>query len=392
MSGIYIHIPFCKQACHYCDFHFSTSLKNKESFLSALKKEIALQKNYLSSLPVTSKTINHEIQTVYFGGGTPSLLSQKEIIEIFDELNKYFQIDKNAEITLEANPDDLTREKITEIRNTPVNRLSIGIQSFSDTDLKLLNRAHNSTEAIASVQQAQNAGFENISIDLIYGIPTLSNKQWKKNLEITFSLNIPHISAYCLTVEPKTALASFIKKGKIKNIEEEKSVQHFEMLMEEMKKNNFIHYEISNFCKRTSFPAGKDLAWASKHNSSYWRDEHYLGIGPSAHSYNGVSRQWNTANNNLYIKSLEKNELCFEKEILAEETRYNEYILTSLRTMWGCDPVLVEKNFGNRFTEHLLKNAQPYISQNYLLKNNTILTLSNSGKFIADKIASDLFV
>lgn len=414
MPGIYIHIPFCKQACHYCDFHFSTSLKNKEAFLSALKKEISFQKDYFSLINQQEKKPSDypsRLSTVYFGGGTPSLLSQKEILEIFEELNRYFSIDEKAEVTLEANPDDLTREKIAEIKSTPVNRLSIGIQSFSDTDLNLLNRAHNPAQAVESVKSAQDAGFENITIDLIYGIPTLSNEQWKKNLEIAFSLNVPHISAYSLTVEPKTALASFIKKGKIENIDDDRALQQFEMLISEMEKNNFIHYEISNFCKRISVPPEKeeipgalnspakkvlpyekDLGWASKHNSSYWRDQHYLGLGPSAHSYNGSSRQWNAANNTLYIKSLEKNELNFEREILTGKDKYNEYILTSLRTIWGCDLDLVKTGFGEKIAGHLLKNAQPYILQNRLNKNDTVLTLTQSGKFIADKIARDLFL
>jgi oxygen-independent coproporphyrinogen III oxidase len=369
MPGIYIHIPFCKQACHYCDFHFSTSLKNKEDFLLALKKEILLQKDYLSPAAPSSKPV---IQSIYFGGGTPSLLSEKDILGIFDTLNLYFAIEKNAEITLEANPDDLTEEKIRELKNTPVNRLSIGIQSFSDTELKLLNRAHNSSEAVASVRYAQKAGFDNITIDLIYGIQTLTNEQWEKNLDTAFSLEVPHISAYCLTVEPKTALSAFIKKGKLKNVDEEKS-----------ERNNFIQYEISNFCK---------VNYYSRHNSSYWKNEPYLGLGPSAHSYNGSSRQWNIANNNIYIKSLENNELTFEKEVLTKEIKHNEYILTSLRTTWGCDTAYVKKGFGEEYLRHLLKRAEPYISQNCLSENGGILTLTNSGKFIADRIASDLFI
>lgn len=426
MSGIYIHIPFCKQACHYCDFHFSTSLKNKGPFLSALKKEITLQKNYFKNAPISAhhsfshshsdlkgssftlaKRQTFQVKSVYFGGGTPSLLSQKEILEIFDALNKYFSIDKNAEITLEANPDDLTKEKITELKNTPVNRLSIGIQSFYNDDLKLMNRAHNSIEAIESVKAAQDAGFENISIDLIYGTPTLTNEQWKKNLDIAFSLHVPHISSYCLTVEPKTALANFIKNGKVGQtsggglsqpvqwiMDDEKAAQQFEILIDQMEKDNFIHYEISNFSKDGFF---------AKHNSSYWKGEHYLGLGPSAHSYNGNSRQWNIANNNFYIKALDLRQaqvdlnpasqmVWFEKEILTEKDKYNEYVLTSLRTMWGCDLNAVKNNFGDTFLNHLLKNAEPYILQKNLLRNENILILAKSGKFISDKIVRDLFV
>ncbi len=374
MPGIYIHIPFCKQACNYCDFHFSTSLNNKDAFLNALKKEIEMQKNYLNG---------ETISTIYFGGGTPSLLSETELMNIFETLNKYFIISKDAEITLEANPDDLSKEKIKQLNATPINRLSIGIQSFYDEDLKLMNRAHNSKEAISAVKEAQDKGFENITIDLIYGIPTLSNTNWKNNLATAFGLDVKHISAYCLTVEPKTVLAHQIKTGEIKNVDEQQSAEQFEIMLEAMNKNNFIQYEISNFCKEGFY---------SKHNSNYWLKENYLGLGPSAHSYNGHSRQWNVSNNTLYIQSIEKGELNFEKEELTTNQRFNEYVLTSLRTIWGMDLNYIERAFGKDYLTHSLKEAGKYLETKSVLHQENKLILSDKGKLFADKIASDLFI
>jgi oxygen-independent coproporphyrinogen III oxidase len=374
MAGIYIHIPFCKQACNYCDFHFSTSLKNKDSFLKALQKEIEIQKDYLGT---------KKIATIYFGGGTPSLLSQIEILSIFETLHKYFDIDADAEITLEANPDDLTNEKIKELRATPINRFSIGIQSFYDEDLQLMNRAHNSTEALNAIRYAQDNGFENISIDLIYGIPTLTEHKWRNNLQMAFASNVKHISAYCLTVEPKTALAHAVKMGKIKNVDEDQSAEHFEIMLEGMKENNFIQYEISNFCKNKYF---------SKHNSNYWLKEKYLGLGPSAHSYNGLNRQWNISNNAIYIRELENGILKFEKEELTIGQRYNEYVLTSLRTMWGTDLAYIDNHFGKEFSTYCIKEAEKYIATKDLLNEKNKLFLTDKGKLIADRIAGDLFL
>ncbi len=416
MAGIYIHIPFCKQACHYCDFHFSTSVKNKNAFLAALKNEIRFRKNYFS-IPTargnegSSNFPLSPIQTIYFGGGTPSLLTSEELLGIFEVLNACFTIEKNAEITLEANPDDLTPEKLSELKKTPVNRLSIGIQSFEDIDLGLLNRSHNSFQAIQSVKHAIDLGFDNITLDLIYGIPTLTNESWKSNLEKAFSLNVPHISAYCLTAEPKTAMADFIKKGKLipgkgSNpaikwmLDDDKSASQFEILLNEMEANNFVQYEISNFCKTDLLQGGTSGFINEKgypgrvgiHNSNYWKGNNYIGFGPSAHSFNGDSRQWNVSNNPLYIKSYEKNQMNFELEILTEENKYNEYILTSLRTIWGCSLETVKNNFGETLLIYLLKNAQPYLSQNFLTRDQSILTLTKKGKFISDKIISDLFV
>lgn len=384
MSGIYIHIPFCKQACHYCDFHFSTSLKNKDSFLKALKKEIELQKEYLSpSILQFDRGVREDgVRSIYFGGGTPSLLSQSELMDIFDALNKHFKISADAEITLEANPDDLTSTKIKEFKGTPINRLSIGIQSFYDEDLKLMNRAHNSKEALSAVKASQDKGFENITIDLIYGIPTLTNEKWKHNLRTAFDLEVKHISSYCLTVEPKTALAHLVKEGKIKNVDEQQSADQFEIMLEEMKKNNFLQYEISNFCKDNFF---------SRHNSNYWLKEYYLGLGPSAHSYNGDSRQSNISNNALYIQALEKNKIPFEEEILTTSQRYNEYILTSLRTMWGTDLNYIEDHFGKDYLVYCLSEAEKSITTGEIKNEKNKLFLTDKGKLFADKIAGNLF-
>ena len=374
MAGIYIHIPFCKQACNYCDFHFSTSLMNKDAFMKALFKEIEIQKNYFPS--------STEVSTVYLGGGTPSLLSKFDLLDIINAVKLNFNILPNAEITLEANPDDLTSEKIKELKESPINRLSIGIQSFYDEDLRFMNRAHSATEALNAVKLAQDNGFENITIDLIYGTPTLTHHKWRNNLQIAFALNIKHISAYCLTVEPKTMLARQIKTGITKNVDEQQSAEQFEILVDAMHANDFVQYEISNFCKDGFY---------SKHNSNYWLKENYLGLGPSAHSYNGRSRQWNISNNALYIKSLENGELNFEKEELTKEQRYNEYILTSLRTIWGADLTIIEQQFGKEYLNHCLSEADKYIRSESILNEENKLFLTDKGKLFADKISSELF-
>jgi oxygen-independent coproporphyrinogen-3 oxidase len=387
MAGIYIHIPFCKQACHYCDFHFSTSLKNKAPFLKALKTEIHLKKDFFFNEITGTKD---RINTIYFGGGTPSLLSIPELMNIFEQLHKQFEIDKDAEITLEANPDDLTKEKTKALRGTPVNRLSIGIQSFYDEDLQLMNRAHNANEALQIIGLAQDNDFHNLSIDLIYGIPTLTHQKWEKNLRTAFDMNVKHISAYCLTVEPKTALAKFIASGKIKNVDEHHSSEQFEILLREMKANHFQQYEISNFCKEEFY---------SRHNSNYWLKEKYLGLGPSAHSYNGIARQWNVSNNAKYTDALEKREITehkqfplFEQEMLTIQQRYNEYILTSLRTIWGSDLLYMKRQFGEELWAHCLKEAAPYLLSKQLIQRDNKLFLTDNGKLFADKIASDLFM
>lgn len=373
MSAIYIHIPFCKQACHYCDFHFSTSMKKKEEMVLALAKEIQMRKNEFE---------NEEIETIYFGGGTPSVLQIADVIFLIDEVFKNYKVVENPEITLEANPDDLTGQRIIEFSNTQINRLSIGIQSFFEEDLKLMNRAHNSEEAKKCLEEATKY-FDNISIDLIYGIPNMSNEKWKQNIETALSFGIPHISSYALTVEPKTALNTLIQTGKIDKLNDEVAEEHFQILEETLEKNGFIHYELSNFGKENYF---------SKNNSSYWLGKKYIGIGPSAHSYNGVSRSWNVSNNAIYLKSLAENKLPNEIEVLSKNDRYNEYIMTGLRTIWGVSLDRIADEFGTKYVDYLQKQAQKFIIEELLSVENNILKTSKKGKFLTDGIASDLFI
>ncbi len=373
MAGIYLHIPFCKQKCHYCDFHFSTSLGGKDDLLHALLLEIEFQKTYLSG---------EKINTIYFGGGTPSLLSEKELMQIFDKLHQHFSIDENAEITLEANPDDLTAQKIKELKQTPINRFSIGIQSFQDADLKFMNRAHNSEEALSSIKRVQDTGWENITIDLIYGTPTLSDSDWTNNMQTAIDLSVPHISAYALTVEENTALHHFIKSKKCAPVEDKQSARQFQQLMKHLPKAGFIQYEISNFGKEGYF---------SKHNSNYWKGEKYLGLGPSAHSFNEASRQWNIANNSRYIQSLQKGELLMEVEKLTEAQQYNDYILTSSRTIWGVNINFTKSHFSSILNDYLLVLLDKWMKSGHIYQNNEIFTLSEKGKLMADAIASDLF-
>lgn len=375
MAGIYIHIPFCLQACHYCDFHFSTSLKNKLELLLAIEKELIVRKNYLSK--------GELINSIYFGGGTPSILSREELSRIFDTIYSNYNISESAEITLEANPEDLNSEKLRALKNTPVNRFSIGVQSFFEDDLKFMNRAHSVQKAVASVKGAQDAGFENISIDLIYGTPTLSDEKWKQNLQTAFDLKVKHISSYCLTIEEKTALHKFVQIGKVKNVDEEKSATQFEILLEAMQKNNFVQYEISNFCSNNFY---------SQHNSNYWLKKKYLGVGPSAHSYNEVSRQWNIKNNALYIKGVDENKLNFEIETLTPSQNYNEYIMTGLRTMWGISLSHIENVFGKDVLIHCKNEASKYSNSGYIDEKNNCIFLTSKGKLLADKIAADLFL
>lgn len=375
MAGIYLHIPFCKQACSYCDFHFSTSLKSKNAFIDALIREMELQKNFFGE--------NELVETVYFGGGTPSLLSVEEIDRIFKILNKYYSISKDAEITLEANPDDLNKAKLRELKQSPVNRLSIGIQSFFEADLKLMNRAHNSFQAENCIGQSLDEGFENLTVDLIYGTPGLSNENWKKNLEKVFQFGINHLSCYSLTVEEKTPLHSYIRKGKVQPLNEEQSAKQFLILMEETARNGYEHYEISNFCKPGFY---------SRHNSSYWTGEKYLGLGPSAHSFDGNTRQWNIANNFHYIASIEEEKIPCEKEMLTTEQKFNEYVLVSLRTSKGIDIEKTKSVFGKEFLDHILLNVETYINSNKVRLIENRLMLTNEGKLLADRISSDLFV
>ena len=374
MAGIYIHIPFCKQKCNYCNFYSLASVKYRDVFVDALVKEIALQKDYLEG---------EEVETIYFGGGTPSLLSSDEIEKIIDELAIFHKINRDAEITLEANPDDITSEKIRKLRQSPINRFSIGIQSFFDGDLKYLNRVHSGSEAETSVKTVLDAGFENMSIDLIYGIPSLSDENWQANIEKFFSFNIPHLSSYALTVEPQTALDILIKNGKMNNIDDEKAALQFQFLMQAMDDKSFIHYEISNFSKESCY---------SKHNTSYWQGKKYLGLGPSAHSFDGNSRQWNISNISKYIKSLNNSGINAEKETLTKEQKYNEYVMTSLRTIWGTSIKYILENFGESYEKYYLKEIKKHIKEGNVISGNGVLQLTHRGKLFADGIASDLFI
>lgn len=373
MSGIYIHIPFCKQACHYCDFHFSTSLKKKDEMILALAKEITLRKN---------EAQNELIETIYFGGGTPSILQIEDIKFLINEVCKNYKVVENPEITVEANPDDLTEERIIKLSKNRVNRLSIGIQSFFEDDLQMMNRAHNSEEASKCLEIATKY-FDNISLDLIYGIPGMSNEKWKQNIEKALSFKIPHISSYALTVEPKTALDTFIKKGIVKQPDDEVAQEHFHILVETLEKSGFIHYELSNFGKENYF---------SKNNSSYWLGKKYIGIGPSAHSYDGISRSWNIANNTLYIKSIQDNKLPLTLEDLTKEDSYNEYIMTGLRTIWGVSLERIKLEFGQEFSDYLNQQSQRFIEDSLLIVENQTLKTTKKGKFLCDGIASDLFL
>lgn len=374
MSGIYIHIPFCKQACYYCNFHFSTSMSQKDAMVAAIIREIGLQQHYLGK---------DTVHTVYFGGGTPSLLAKADIDAIMQQLHRFFTIAPDAEITLEANPDDLSMEKLQELKASGVNRLSIGVQSFHEADLQWMNRAHNSLQAMDCITNAQAAGFQNITIDLIYGGPGLSDEGWAFNVQQAIRLGVPHLSCYALTVEPGTALDTFIRKKKMEAVDPEKAARHFEMLMQWVEAAGYEHYEISNF----ALPG-----WHSRHNSSYWKGLPYLGLGPSAHSFNGHSRQWNIANNALYIKSIEKGEVPFEIETLTAEMQFNEYIMTSLRTSAGCDMGWVEERFGADLAHQLRAHSQAFIGKGWMEQVDTFLRLTPAGRLFADGIASDLFI
>lgn len=373
MAGIYIHIPFCKQQCSYCDFHFSTSLKNKNALLKALLHEIEIRKSF---------TKGAKINTIYFGGGTPSILSVTELNQIFEQLNKHFQIENNAEITLEANPDDLNIQKIKDLKNTPINRFSIGIQSFFDEDLQFMNRAHNGQEAERSIKEVQDAGWHNITIDLIYGTPTLSNQMWLENLNKFEKWNIPHLSAYGLTVEEKTPLYHAIKKGNTQNVDQEKAKQQFELLMKFAKQEDLEHYEISNFAKK---------GFMAKHNSSYWKGDAYLGLGPSAHSFDHNKRQWNVANNNKYIEAIKEKAPSIQEEILTEKEQFNEYIMISLRTIWGCNQDVIEIRFSPFLVRFFKVSIKKWIKNGEIEQKGTIFKLTQKGKIIADRITSDLF-
>ena len=374
MAGIYLHIPFCKQACHYCDFHFNTSLKYKSEMLQAMHIELDLQKNYLDG---------QTIETIYFGGGTPSVLDAREIGALIDKIGSLHSVTSNPEITLEANPDDLNSEKVKALKQTPVNRFSIGIQSFFEEDLRWMNRAHNATEAESSIKRVQDAGFENITVDLIYGYPLLTDDKWKLNIAKIIDFEVPHVSAYSMTVEQRTALASFIKKGKQAPMNDSQSAEQFQMLIERLNDAGFEHYEISNFAKQGKY---------SRHNSNYWKGVSYLGIGPSAHSFNGDTRRWNIANNAKYIEALFNGHISAETEELTIKDRVNEYIMTSLRTIWGMDLNKISTDFGSDYKNRIGKDLQTFTDKKFVKINENVVTLTSEGKLFADHIASELFV
>lgn len=374
MAGIYLHIPFCKQACHYCDFHFTTSQKGRADLFLAMTKELILRKTELA---------NQEIQTIYFGGGTPSLLTYEELMRFFDTLYSLFTIDAKAEITMEANPDDLTKTYLKTLRQSPVNRLSVGIQSFRQEDLISMNRAHTSEQARSCIPDAADVGFTNVSLDLIFGWPKLEMEDWIRNVEMAFSLPITHLSCYGLTVESKTALSWQIIKGTMAQPDEEKAAQQYEYLLSEAERLGFPWYEISNFSKP---------GFESKHNRAYWQGIPYVGIGPSAHSYNGAERSWNVKSNGAYVSALQKEELPSEMEILTSAALFHEFILTSLRMRKGISINTLRTTFGEGVTGQVLEAAHEFVEKNWLIREADQLRLSASGLLFADKITSELFV
>ncbi|MEC7782289.1 MAG: radical SAM family heme chaperone HemW [Bacteroidota bacterium] len=372
MAGLYIHIPFCKQACHYCDFHFSTSLKKKSELVNALCKEMVLRK----------EEIPGPLQTIYFGGGTPSLLDAEDLQQIFKTIDDHFEVVETPEITLEANPDDLTEDKLKILAASRINRLSIGVQSFFEEDLKLMNRAHNANEALRCLQLAKQY-FDNISIDLIYGMPDMSDARWQENLDQALALDIPHISSYALTVEPNTALQKFIEKGVVKPVDDAVAQKHFEILLVHMEQAGFENYEFSNFGKPGYF---------SQNNTAYWTGKPYLGIGPSAHSFDGNTRSWNINNNPKYIKAIAADTLPIERETLSTTDKYNEYVMTGLRTIWGVSLEKIEKDFGLKFRTYVLQQAQKHIEEHLLFLDDDRIVVTKKGKFLSDGLASDLFI
>lgn len=374
MAGIYIHVPFCKKACTYCDFHFTTSTKYLNEMVDAICREIALKKDRLAG---------QQIGSIYFGGGTPSVLPNDALQKIFATLEQHFSIASDAEVTLETNPDDLHQQKINELRQLPINRFSIGTQSFFNEDLLWMNRAHNAQEASDCIKRSQDAGFENLTIDLIYGYPLLSDEKWKTNIQMAMELQVPHLSAYSLTVEPRTALAHAIEKGKQPDVNDEQSAAQFSMLIENLTSKGFEHYEISNF----SLP-GKYAV----HNTNYWKGVPYLGIGPSAHGFDGYDRYINIANNTKYMESLFKNQLPEAVEQLSKADRFNEYIMTSLRTMWGTDLDKIESDFGKRSSEMVKKELKPFLEEGKVYLSENKIYLSNDGKLFADGISASLFI
>ncbi len=374
MAGIYIHIPFCKKLCSYCDFYHIISPGDHSSFIDALIREAGLRRNYLE---------DEVISTLYLGGGTPSVFSADELSNILNNIRLLFQVDNKAEITIELNPDDVNQEYLKQLKELGINRISLGVQSWRDEDLKLLNRRHDGNGARQALTDILNSGIENVTIDLIYGIPGMDDSAWAANLDEAFSFDIKHLSAYHLTIEPGTVFGKMKKQGRLAEIEEEESASQFQILIEKSEKNGFIQYEISNFGKPGYF---------SVHNTNYWRQVNYIGLGPSAHSFNGYSRQWNPRDLKKYIRSVNDKEPSFERELLDNRTRYNEYIMTSLRTMWGIDLEYVEKIFDKEGYDYVVNLAGKFLNYGLLKHDKKNLVLTNQGKLISDNIISEFMM
>lgn len=374
MAGVYLHIPYCKQACHYCDFHFSTNLKTRTAMINAMLQEMNLRRNFLPDEP---------IHTIYFGGGTPSLLEISDLKRLMDRIRALWTVSADAEITLEANPDDLTPEVLEKLKAGGINRLSIGIQSFFQEHLEWMNRGHNAQQALQCITDARAAGFDNLSVDLIYGFPLLSDEQWKQNIDRVIALRLPHISCYSLTVEQGTALDKFIRSGKQSQPDDEQSVRHFEMLTDALRAAGYDHYEVSNF----ALPG-----FVSRHNHSYWTGAGYLGIGPSAHSFNGRERCWNVRNNQLYIRQIADGSFAPECETITGETAYNEYILTRMRTAKGIDTEQIKQQFDIDFNTNFKPQIDRLLQEKKLINDGSVWKLTRQGFLWADDIAAQFFI
>ncbi|MHA7877316.1 MAG: radical SAM family heme chaperone HemW [Bacteroidota bacterium] len=372
MAGIYIHIPFCKQACHYCDFHFSTNTRLQGPMLQAIAKELYIRRTYMGGA---------QVKSIYLGGGTPSLLTPNALETLLTQIDQHFSLNSIMEVTLEANPDDITLAQLQSLRALGINRLSIGIQSFEDSVLRYLNRAHDSKKAIASVEIARKAGFENLSIDLMYAIPGTRKETWKTNLATALQLQPEHIAAYCLTIEKNTVFGRWKERGQLKAVHEEVAARQFEVLVAELTKYHYEHYEVSNFSKP---------GYYARHNTNYWKQGQYLGVGPSAHSYNGKTRQYNVAHNQRYIDSLKNGEIPCTVEVLTEKDHINEYVMTRLRTQWGCDMAWLKRRYGYVLAHNTY--LKQLVDQQLVVKNGSKLLLTTKGKLLADQIAADLFV
>ena len=374
MAGIYIHIPFCLQACNYCDFHFSTSLKTKNKIISSIIHELILRKNYLK---------NDIIETIYFGGGTPSILESSELDKILECLFKYYNVSPFPEVTIESNPNDLNKKKIKNLISLGINRLSLGGQSFNDSQLKILNRTHSSFDVENSIKIAQELGINNINLDLIYGLPKLSVKDWEEDLNKAISLNVTHLSCYCLTIEKGTVFFNKLKKGTLKVASDKNKTDQFLLMRKILINENYIHYEISNFCKQN---------YRSKHNSSYWNFQKYLGVGPSAHSFNGKTRQWNISNNSKYINSIKNNEVFYEEEVLTRNNIINEFILTSLRKMEGISNKKLKEITSQKEYSNIKPQINDLVNRSLIFEKNDYYSLTEQGMILCDKITSDLFL